>query len=164
MPAEVFLDPPGQNSIDFGGPPTGGPGIDLQAGLNPKQVEAITHGDGPVLVLAGAGSGKTRVITHRIAYLVHHCGVPPHAIIAVTFTNKAAAEMRERVEGLIGHNRFGAWIGTFHAMCLRLLRREAVHVGLEPSFVIYDSDDQLAVVKRILKESSTNRRSARNAN
>ncbi len=124
---------------------------DLLAALNDRQREAVMHGDGPALVLAGAGSGKTRVITHRIAWLVRECGVPPERIVAVTFTNKAAAEMRERVEALLGSASFDAWIGTFHALCLRILRRDGGRIGLQPGFNIYDTDDQLALVKRIIK-------------
>jgi DNA helicase-2/ATP-dependent DNA helicase PcrA len=124
---------------------------DALAGLNATQREAVTHETGPLLVLAGAGSGKTRVITHRIAHLIMERGVPPHRLVAVTFTNKAAAEMRERVERLLGARVLGAWIGTFHALCVRILRRDGERVGLSPGFNIYDTDDQLAIVKRILK-------------
>jgi DNA helicase-2/ATP-dependent DNA helicase PcrA len=124
---------------------------DAVAGLNATQREAVTHGTGPLLVLAGAGSGKTRVITHRIAHLIEERGVRPHRVVAVTFTNKAAAEMRERVERLLGSRVLGAWIGTFHALCVRILRRDGERVGLAPGFNIYDSDDQLTLVKRILK-------------
>ena len=130
--------------------PTGGP-ADL-SGLNAAQREAVTHGSGPLLVLAGAGSGKTRVITHRITHLIRNAGLAPARIVAVTFTNKAATEMRERVEARLEGSCLGCWIGTFHALCLRLLRREGGRVGLAPGFIIYDSDDQLALVKRILKE------------
>jgi len=121
------------------------------AGLNDAQREAVIHDAGPLLVLAGAGSGKTRVITHRIAHLILDRGVPPSRIVAVTFTNKAAAEMRERVERLLGYQALGGWIGTFHALCVRILRRDGERIGLAPGFNIYDSDDQLALVKRILK-------------
>ena len=127
---------------------------DLLRGLNAAQREAVTHGAGPLLVLAGAGSGKTRVITHRIAHLILHGGVQPDRIVAVTFTNKAAAEMRERVLGLLGSSAPGTWIGTFHALCLRILRRDGSHIGLDPAFNIYDTDDQLALVKRILKDEA----------
>ncbi len=120
-------------------------------GLNPQQREAVTYGTGPLLVLAGAGSGKTRVIVQRIAWLVREAGVPPEVILAVTFTNKAAGEMRERVERLLGPDRVGAWIGTFHALCLRILRRDGARIGVGPGFEIYDTDDQLAIVRRILK-------------
>lgn len=118
--------------------------------MNPAQREAVVHPGGPLLVLAGAGSGKTRVITHRIAWLVHQ-GVDPSGIVAVTFTNKAAREMRERVERLLGAGPGGPWIGTFHGLCLRILRRDGASVGLDPNFAIYDSDDQVALVRRILR-------------
>jgi DNA helicase-2/ATP-dependent DNA helicase PcrA len=122
------------------------------ASLNPAQYEAVTHPGGSLLVLAGAGSGKTRVITHRIAHLILDVGVSASRIVAVTFTNKAANEMRERVQRHLGTERLGAWIGTFHALCLRLLRREAARIGIDPRFVVYDTDDQLAIVKRVLKQ------------
>jgi len=125
-------------------------GETLLHGLNEAQIRAVTHGTGPLLVLAGAGSGKTRVITQRIAHLALAGGVPPSRIVAVTFTNKAAAEMRERVEQLLGAAETG-WIGTFHALCLRILRSDGARIGLAPGFAIYDTDDQLALVKRILK-------------
>jgi DNA helicase-2/ATP-dependent DNA helicase PcrA len=124
-------------------------------GLNPQQIEAVTHGAGPLLVLAGAGSGKTRVIVHRIAWLIGEAGVPPELIVAVTFTNKAAGEMRERVERLLGAESRGAWIGTFHALCLRILRRDGPRIAIGPGFEIYDTDDQLALVKRILKSEES---------
>jgi DNA helicase-2/ATP-dependent DNA helicase PcrA len=124
-------------------------------GLNPAQVEAVTHGGGPLLVLAGAGSGKTRVITHRIAHLVLGAGVDPSRIIAVTFTNKSAGEMRSRVQRLLGAAALPSWIGTFHALCLRILRRDGARIGLDPGFLVYDTDDQLAVVRRILKDEGT---------
>jgi DNA helicase-2/ATP-dependent DNA helicase PcrA len=120
--------------------------------LNEPQREAVTFPGGSLLVLAGAGSGKTRVITHRIAHLIQAHAIPARRIIAVTFTNKASAEMRERIERLLGEAALGSWIGTFHALCLRILRREAPLIGLDSQFVIYDTDDQLAVVKRILKD------------
>ncbi|HKQ59931.1 MAG TPA: UvrD-helicase domain-containing protein, partial [Candidatus Polarisedimenticolaceae bacterium] len=123
------------------------------AGLNPAQREAVRHGGGALLVLAGAGSGKTRVITHRIAQLVRVAGVAPARILAVTFTNKAAGEMRERVEALLG-SRDAPWIGTFHALCLRILRRDGTRIGLGSGFVVYDRDDQIALVKRILHEQA----------
>jgi DNA helicase-2/ATP-dependent DNA helicase PcrA len=126
----------------------------LVAGLNPAQRDAVTHPGGPLLVLAGAGSGKTRVITQRIAHLVTSRGVPASRIVAVTFTNKAAKEMRERVERQLGSRIYGAWIGTFHALCLRILRRHGERIGLKSGFNIYDTDDQRALVKRILKQEA----------
>jgi len=120
--------------------------------LNPEQREAVLHINGPLLILAGAGSGKTRVITSRIAYLVGDGHAKPHEVLAVTFTNKAAEEMRARVEGLLGSDLTGMWVSTFHALCARLLRREAPAIGLSRDFVIYDSSDQLSVVKQALKQ------------
>ena len=120
--------------------------------LNPVQVEAVTYGDGPLLVLAGAGSGKTRVLTCRIAYLIKEKRVPPYRILAITFTNKAAQEMKERVEALVPEISRDIWICTFHAACLRILRRQEEFYGRNRDFVIYDSDDQLTVVKDCIKE------------
>jgi DNA helicase-2/ATP-dependent DNA helicase PcrA len=120
--------------------------------LNPEQREAVLHTDGPLLILAGAGSGKTRVITYRIAYLIGDGHARPDEVLAVTFTNKAAQEMRERVESLIGSEAGGIWLSTFHALCARLLRREAPKIGLSRDFVIYDSSDQVAVVKQAQRE------------
>ena len=120
--------------------------------LNDAQREAVLHGDGPLLVLAGAGSGKTRVIVHRIAHLVRQGGVLPWQILAVTFTNKAAGEMRERLLALLGAEANDLWVQTFHAFGARFLRREAAAAALAPSFAIYDDDDQLRLVKRILAE------------
>ena len=120
--------------------------------LNPEQREAVLHRDGPLLILAGAGSGKTRVITFRIAYLIGDGHANPDEVLAVTFTNKASQEMRERVESLIGETASGVWLSTFHSLCARLLRREAPKIGLSRDFVIYDSSDQVAVVKQAERE------------
>ena len=120
--------------------------------LNPEQREAVLHTEGPLLILAGAGSGKTRVITYRIAYLIGNGHAAADQVLAVTFTNKAAGEMRDRVEALLGGDTNGVWLSTFHSLCARLLRREAPHVGLSRDFVIYDSSDQVAVVKQVEKE------------
>ena len=120
--------------------------------LNPEQREAVLHRDGPVLILAGAGSGKTRVITFRIAHLIGDGHADPGQVLAVTFTNKASQEMRERVEALIGSAAEGLWLSTFHSLCARLLRREAPKIGLSRDFVIYDSSDQVAVVKQAERE------------
>jgi DNA helicase-2/ATP-dependent DNA helicase PcrA len=124
---------------------------DALARLNPAQREAVLHFEGPILVLAGAGSGKTRVLTTRIARLIEHHGVDPSHILAVTFTNKAAGEMRERIAKLIGEMPTGMWVGTFHAIGARMLRREAQLVGRSSSFTIYDEDDSLAAVRRIME-------------
>jgi DNA helicase II / ATP-dependent DNA helicase PcrA len=120
--------------------------------LNPEQREAVLHVSGPLLILAGAGSGKTKVITSRIAYLVGDGHARPNEVLAVTFTNKAAEEMRSRVEALLGADVGGMWVSTFHSICARLLRREAPAIGLSRDFVIYDSSDQLSVVKQALKD------------
>jgi len=119
--------------------------------LNPEQREAVLHVSGPLLILAGAGSGKTRVITSRVAYLVGNGHAEPEEVLAVTFTNKAAEEMRSRVEALLGSDCSRMWVSTFHSLCARLLRREAPAIGLSRDFVIYDSSDQLSVVKQALK-------------
>src|SRR5262249_46134905 len=126
--------------------------MDFLSKLNPEQSEAALHREGPLLILAGAGSGKTRVITYRIAYLIGDGHAEPGEVLAVTFTNKAAQEMRERVEALIGAECNGIWLSTFHALCARLLRREAPKIGLSRDFVIYDSSDQVAVVKQAERE------------
>ena len=120
--------------------------------LNPEQREAVLHTEGPLLILAGAGSGKTRVITFRIAYLIGNGHARSDEVLAVTFTNKAAGEMRERVEAVLGDEANGVWLSTFHSLCARLLRREAPHIGLSRDFVIYDSSDQVAVVKQASRE------------
>src|SRR5688572_16058523 len=124
----------------------------LLASLNPEQREAVLQTEGPLLILAGAGSGKTRVIAHRIAHLVSSEICAADRILAVTFTNKAAGEMRSRVETLLGIDCRQMWISTFHALCARLLRREGPHVGLARDFVIYDSTDQLTVIKQAMRQ------------
>src|SRR3954462_7297523 len=121
------------------------------AGLNPAQREAVLHYEGPMLVLAGAGSGKTRVLTTRIARLIEHHGVDPSRILAVTFTNKAAGEMRDRITRLLGEEPRGMWSGTFHAIGARILRSSAPLVGRTSSFTIYDEDDSLGVIKRLME-------------
>jgi DNA helicase-2/ATP-dependent DNA helicase PcrA len=120
-------------------------------GLNPEQREAVVTTEGPLLVLAGAGSGKTHVLTGRIAYLIGVCGIAPESILAVTFTNKAAGEMRERVEKLLGADAQSIWLTTFHSACVRILRREIGHLGFSRGFVIYDDADSLGVVKECLR-------------
>ena len=124
----------------------------LLHGLNPEQARAVQHVEGPLLILAGAGSGKTRVITHRIAYLVKVHHVNPASILAITFTNKAAAEMKSRIEDLVGSVSSAMWVGTFHAMLARILRRFADRLGYDRNFTIIDSDDQQKVVKQCLAE------------
>ncbi len=124
---------------------------DLLAGLNPVQREAVQHTEGPLLVFAGAGSGKTRVLTHRVAYLIAEKGVSPRNILAVTFTNKAAQEMRERIVGLVGEDQARAiWIGTFHATCARILRESGDKIGLDRSFLVYDDGDQMTLIRDCL--------------
>jgi DNA helicase II / ATP-dependent DNA helicase PcrA len=120
-------------------------------GLNPEQRAAVQAGEGPLLVLAGAGSGKTRVLTHRIAWLIGAAGIAPEAILAVTFTNKAAAEMRGRVEKLLGPAGVGVWVATFHSTCVRLLRREIERLGRARSFVIYDESESQALLREALR-------------
>ena len=127
--------------------------VDFLKDLNPAQREACEHINGPLLVLAGAGSGKTRVLTHRIAHLIRSQKVSPQSILAVTFTNKAAGEMRSRIEGIIGPLGKVVWVSTFHSACLRILRRHAQAIGYDPSFLIYDDTDQLTLIKNILKET-----------
>ena len=109
--------------------------------LNDKQKEAALHTEGPLLILAGAGSGKTRVITNRIAYLIEDCGVNPWNILAITFTNKAAGEMRQRVDDLVGDGSESIWVATFHSTCVRILRRYIDKIGYDTNFTIYDTDD-----------------------
>ena len=120
-------------------------------GLNPMQQEAVYHTEGPVLILAGAGSGKTRVLTHRIAYLIEEKGVNPWNIMAITFTNKAAQEMRERVDQIVGFGSESIWVSTFHSSCVRMLRRFIDRIGYENNFTIYDTDDQKTVIKEVCK-------------
>src|ERR671917_2875254 len=130
--------------------------MDLLSSLNERQREAVATTEGPLLILAGAGSGKTRVIVHRIAYLISEQGVAPYNILAVTFTNKAAGEMRERVERLLAGERLQSapLISTFHSLCVRILRRdiERLQEGYTRSFTIYDQDDSLRVVKACVKD------------
>ena len=120
--------------------------------LNKEQREAVFHTDGPVLILAGAGSGKTRVLTHRIAYLIEKCQVNPWNIMAITFTNQAAGEMRERVDDLVGYGSESIWVATFHSTCVRILRRYADRIGFDNNFTIYDTDDQKTIMKEVCKK------------
>ena len=126
--------------------------MDLLADLNPPQREAVTHPGGPLLILAGAGSGKTRVLVHRIAYLIREHDVPPSRILAVTFTNKAAHEMRRRIDALLGGPvARPIWIGTFHAICSRILRIDGERIGVPAGFTIYDEEDQRRVIRDCLE-------------
>ena len=120
--------------------------------LNEPQREAVLHADGPLLILAGAGSGKTRVLTHRIAYLIEELGVNPWNILAITFTNKAAGEMRQRVDDLVGFGSESIWVSTFHSMCVRILRRFIDRLGYDSRFTIYDTDDQKTLMKAVCKK------------
>ncbi len=129
----------------------GGNLMSIYDSLNPEQLKAVQHGEGPLLILAGAGSGKTRVLTHRIAYLIEECGVNPFNILAITFTNKAAGEMRERVDNLIGFGGESVWVATFHSTCVRILRRYIDRIGYDKGFTIYDSDDQKTLVREVCK-------------
>src|SRR6184192_49276 len=122
------------------------------ASLNPAQREAVLTTEGPLLVVAGAGSGKTRVLTHRVAHLIGAIGAKPNEILAITFTNKAAAEMKTRLEDLLGGAARAIWILTFHAACGRMLRREAPRLGYRTNFTIYDQADQIRLVKACLEE------------
>jgi len=122
------------------------------ADLNPPQREAVLATEGPLLVIAGAGSGKTRVLTYRVAHLINAVGAKPNEILAITFTNKAAGEMRERLQRLLGASGRGLWILTFHAACGRILRREAQRLGYRSNFTIYDQADQIRLVKQCLEE------------
>src|SRR4051794_18725040 len=128
------------------------PADTLIEGLNPDQLDAVVHGDGPLLVVAGAGSGKTRVLTHRIAHLIEELGVSPFAILAITFTNKAADEMRHRVEALVGPVARKMWVSTFHAACVRILRRDAARLGYPSSFSIYDQADAERLTGYVIRD------------
>lgn len=130
--------------------------MELTKLLNPQQREAVLHTEGPLLVLAGAGSGKTRVLTHRVAYLVDELKVRPSSVLAITFTNKAAKEMKERIYDLVGSQANDIWISTFHSTCVRILRREIDKIGFTRNFVIYDADDQLTLIKDCIKELNLN--------
>ena len=128
--------------------------MDLLEGLNKEQAEAVRTTEGPLLIIAGAGSGKTRVLTHRAAYLIAEKGVEPWHILAVTFTNKAAGEMRERISSLVGHGSEAMWVATFHSTCVRILRRYADRIGRPNDFTIYDSDDQKTLMRSLIKQKN----------
>src|SRR5947209_14674832 len=125
---------------------------DLLEGLNPVQREAVTHGDGPLLIVAGAGSGKTRVLTHRIAWLIADRGISPFEILAITFTNKAADEMKHRVGALVGPVAQKMWVSTFHSACVRILRRDAGRLGYRSSFTIYDQADAVRLTSYVIRD------------
>ena len=119
--------------------------------MNDMQKQAILHTEGPLLILAGAGSGKTRVLTHRTAYLIDEMRVNPYHILAITFTNKAAGEMRERIDDIVGFGSESIWVSTFHSTCVRILRRYIDRLGYDTNFTIYDADDQKSLMKDICK-------------
>lgn len=131
---------------------------EILKGLNPPQREAVMHTEGPLLILSGAGSGKTRVITHRIAYLIKAKGISPFNILAVTFTNKAAGEMKVRLERLIGLSARAVWVGTFHATCARILRKKIERIGYSSSFTIYDESDQAGLMREVMRELNLSER------
>ena len=128
--------------------------MNLLEGLNDKQYEAVVNTDGPCLVIAGAGSGKTKVLTHKIAYLIAEKNVKPWDILAITFTNKAANEMKSRVENLIGNMANDMWIGTFHSICVRILRKQIDRIGFDTSFIIFDTSDQRTLMKKIIRDQN----------
>src|SRR3712207_1117341 len=130
--------------------------MDLKNLLNEEQYESATTIEGPLLILAGAGSGKTRVLTYRMAYMIEDLDIKPYEILAITFTNKAAGEMRERVEKLVGEAANSMWISTFHSTCVRILRREIDKIGYNKNFTIYDSYDQKTLIKQCMKELNIN--------
>ncbi len=126
--------------------------MDLLTELNEPQRTACALTEGPVLILAGAGSGKTRTLTYRVAHLIHNLGVDAGSILAFTFTNKAAREMIDRIEQLVGSDSKRMWVGTFHAICVRILRQDIERLGYDPRFLIYDSDDQKALMRSIVRD------------
>ncbi|HKG36390.1 MAG TPA: UvrD-helicase domain-containing protein [Solirubrobacterales bacterium] len=150
--SEQQAPPPGEEAAGAPVSPGADPVERLLASLNPPQREAVTHGEGPLLVIAGAGSGKTRVLTHRIAWLLATGMARPGEILAITFTNKAAAEMRERVGGLVGRATRAMWVTTFHSACARMLRADAERLGYSRGFTIYDEADSLRMIKRCMEE------------
>ena len=133
-------------------------GVEILEGLNPAQREAVEAIDGPLLIVAGPGSGKTRVISHRVAYLIRVCGISPYRILAVTFTNKAAREMKDRLQRLVGTRVDQLSVGTFHGFCAALLRRDGHHIGLDSSFSIYDDEDQMGLLKQAMAEADVDPR------
>ncbi|MGE5828492.1 MAG: UvrD-helicase domain-containing protein, partial [Micromonosporaceae bacterium] len=151
----ALSEPPPAPPDPVSAPVRRGPALDPQAllaDLNSSQRAAVTHFGGPLLIVAGAGSGKTRVLTYRIAYLLAAREVHPAEIIAITFTNKAAAEMKERVATLVGGRARLMWVSTFHSACVRILRAEHEHIGLRSSFSIYDADDSRRLAQLVARE------------
>src|SRR5690349_3947745 len=144
--------PPGQTDAPARRPVRRVDPESLLVGLNTPQREAVTHAGSPLLIVAGAGSGKTRVLTHRIAYLLAERDVHPGQIISITFTNKAAGEMEERVAALVGPRARLMWVSTFHSACVRILRAEHVHAGLNSTFSIYDADDSRRLMQLVARE------------
>ena len=144
----ALFELPGQASAE----PATARGAALLEGLNPRQREAVVHAGSPLLIVAGAGSGKTRVLTHRIAWLLAERHVHPGEIMSITFTNKAAAEMKERVDALVGRRANAMWVSTFHSMCVRILRREAQHLGVRSAFSVYDADDTRRLVALVSRD------------
>src|ERR1700686_1784514 len=132
--------------------------MDALTALNDEQRAAAAHTEGAVLIFAGAGSGKTRVLTHRIAHILETGLAPAHRILAVTFTNKAAGELKRRLAELVGPTSTGLWVGTFHSIGVRMLRRDGVAVGVAPNFVIYDDADQRTLIKEILRDMNIDER------
>ena len=124
----------------------------ILTGLNEPQQQAVQITEGPLLVLAGPGSGKTRVLTHRVAYLILEKKISPYNLFVTTFTNKAADEMKQRIQKLLGYKAFLPWMGTFHSLCVRVLRQQAPEIGYKKSFTIYDKQDSIAAIKRVLKD------------
>ncbi len=125
---------------------------ELLQGMNDKQAEAVLTTEGPLLIMAGAGSGKTRVLTHRVAYLIEEKHVLPWRVLAITFTNKAAREMRERVGNLLGEGAQDVWVSTFHALCVRILRREIEQIGYNRAFTIADPSEQLTLMRHVCRD------------
>ena len=125
---------------------------EILKGLNDKQYEAVINTEGPCLVIAGAGSGKTKVLTHKIAYLMQEKNVAPWNILAITFTNKAANEMKERIASLVGEQAKDLWMGTFHSICVKILRSHIEKIGFSSSFIIFDTSDQRTMIKRCIKD------------
>ena len=130
--------------------------MDLKSLLNKEQYEGAITVEGQVLILAGAGSGKTRVLTYRMAHMIEDLGIPPYKILAITFTNKAAKEMKDRIKKIVGDKAEDMWISTFHSTCVRILRREIQHLGYKSNFTIYDTSDQKTLITECMKALNIN--------